>query len=206
MVATCKSSISLEAVHGQASATTCRLMPTPIVHAAQAQPFGRWAAQEMAAAAVVAAAAANHIPPCMTRQSRAALVTNAQPSTPCGTLYSVMPVEPEFKWPLRLQPGQQQAELRKLLEDACRQVLCQTKAALTCLHPLRKPSCERAVEAVISASSDCSSDRLEVSRWQCPRQLFNYQTLTLSSMPSGCSEAKMGHSRRPSMLSVCFEG
>ena len=134
MAATCECSASLTAVHRQPSATACNLKLTPFVDAAQTQPFGRWAAQEMAAAAAVAAAAANRIPPCTTRQSRAALVTSSpQPSTPCGTKDSVTPVEPKSSWPGESQLGQHQAELRRLLEEACRQMLCQTKAVLTCL-------------------------------------------------------------------------
>ncbi|CAK0731931.1 hypothetical protein CVIRNUC_000062 [Coccomyxa viridis] len=120
IAATCERSASLTAVHRQPCATASHSKPAPYVDTAQAQPFGRWAAQEMAAAAAVGAAAAKRIPSCTSRQSRAALVTSAQPSAPCGISHSATPAEPKSSWPRQLQLGQHQAELRRLLEEACR--------------------------------------------------------------------------------------
>ena len=100
-------------------------------------------------AATVAAAAANLIPPCTARQSCAALLTNTpQLSLPCGVLHGVAPQETESAWRIPSQLGQQEAELRRLLEEACRHALCQTKAVLQSMRPLRQLPCDLANEAV----------------------------------------------------------
>ena len=195
IAATCERSASLTAVHRQPCATASHSKPAPYVDTAQAQPFGRWAAQEMAAAAAVGAAAAKRIPSCTSRQSRAALVTSAQPGAPCGISHSATPAEPKSSWPRQLQLGQHQAELRRLLEEACRQALCQTRAVLLCLlHCTSLPVSLLLRQYVLSVIR-------QPSGWM-RRVLLALALQSESSeaapgcMPPACMEGEIGHSRR----------